>query len=128
MKIFVTDMADEQGNMPAVKELAVFAPNRTEWTVDLLGNAGKHADADGVMRMTTKEYLWWEAYIRGAELTEAETLTAAELLKDDFGGDAEKAVAYIKDQIADQSNEMDDERGVAIRVISQMITNARQGK
>lgn len=126
MKIIVTDMADEQGHTPAEKDLTVLAPNGTEYTTDLIGNTGKHADADGVMRMTTDEYLWWDAYIRGAELTEAETLTAAELIKDEFGGDADKAAAFIRAEIGDQSNEMGDERSAAIRVINTLITQARQ--
>lgn len=126
MKVIVTDMADAQGHTPAEKDLTALAPNGLEYTTDLIGNTGKHADADGVMRMTTDEYLWWDAYIRGEELTEAETLTAAELIKDEFGGNAENAAAFIRAEIGDQSNEMNDERAAAIRVMNTLITHARQ--
>lgn len=111
MKILVKDLLDKDGHAPAEKELVAMSDNGIEYTAELLGNHGIHANADGVVEMDTETWLWWQNYLADAAITEQDVEKIVDLLADDFES-REAAKAYVLNEIVGQANELAAEREI----------------
>ena len=86
-----------------------------EWTVDLLGNAGIHKDADtDAVTMSQEDFDWWVEYINGHESTEQEIIDLAMTAGVDSAEIRNEVFAYMG------QNDMENERERAVQILAEL--------
>lgn len=102
-------------NTNQVEELSIIDHNTgTDWTVDLLGNAGIHTDEEGNVHLDREDYEWWSTYIKGHEATEKEIAELAEQVGVEYNEIQGKVFEYMGQQ------DMENERGRAIQMLAKL--------
>jgi hypothetical protein len=102
-------------NTNQVEELSIIDyKTGTDWTVDLLGNAGVHTGEEGAYHLDREDYEWWATYIDGHEATEKEIAELAENADVEYNEIQEKVFDYMGQQ------DMENERGRAIQILAEL--------
>jgi len=88
-----------------------------DYSMDLLGNAGIHADADAdtdAVTMDQEDFEWWQNYIEGHEATERECEELAAQAGVQYSEIQVKVFEYMGQQ------DMENERDRAIQMLAEL--------
>lgn len=99
-----------------MKALHVYDITGIEWTRDCLGNAGVHADEEGIYHLSKDDFKWWEAYIDGENATVADV----ERIASERNMSPYTLMQSLRIYVGDTCSDMEYERAIATEFLAHL--------